>query len=44
MTLDDGFKDGEAVVGVVVGNAFDGADEGFRTTAHARINRSVFRA
>ena len=37
MTLDDGLEDGEAVVGVVVRNAFDAADQGFRTTIHAGI-------
>jgi len=37
MALDDGLEDGEAVVGVVIGNAFDAADEGFRTGGHAGI-------
>ena len=37
MTLDDGLEDGEAVVGVVIGNAFDAANEGFRGATHGRI-------
>ena len=37
VALDDGIEDSEAVVGVVVGDAFDATDDGFRSLIHVVI-------